>query len=223
MGRQQQYQQPSKPDPIYIPAPSQHNKPPIIIYQGVRPPVHVYEKPQPKPQYQQKSDKQELPYEWVPKGQQQGQSLRSKQQEQASSRQQQPQASLRQQQPQASLRQQQPQASSRQTQTVRGKPQEQGGARNTKLVDIPSPDLSLNLNSNSLSRSITVTSSQSEKVFAGPKTNVYSSPKAQARIDASEQSFENKDRSAVVRAVVSVSDSNGKLIRRGTVTDITNE
>merc|ERR1711892_627677 len=214
MGRQQQYQQPSKPDPIYIPAPSQYNKPPIIIYQGVRPPVHVYEKPQPKPQYQQKSDKQELPYEWVPKGQQQGQSLRNKQQAQASSRQQQP---------QASLRQQQAQASSRQTQTVRGKPQEQGGARNTKLVDIPSPDLSLNLNSNSLSRSITVTSSQSEKVFAGPKTNVYSSPKAQARIDASEQSFENKDRSAVVRAVVSVSDSDGKLIRRGTVTDITNE
>merc|ERR1712083_1061730 len=110
-----------------------------------------------------------------------------------------------------------------QAQTIRGKPQEQGGARNTKLVDIPSPDLSLDVNSNSLSRSITVTSSQSRNVFAEPTAKVHSSPTAQARIDASEQSFENKDRSAVVRAVVSVSDSEGKLIRRGTVTDITNE
>jgi len=111
----------------------------------------------------------------------------------------------------------QPVRSKLQAQTVRGKPTDQGGARNTKLVDIPSPDLSLSGSSNSLSRSITVTSSQSGKVFAEPK------PAAQARIDASEQSFENKDRSAVVRAVVSVSDSEGKLIRRGTVTDITNE
>ena len=111
----------------------------------------------------------------------------------------------------------QPVRSKLQAQTVRGKPTEQGGARNTKLVDIPSPDLSLSGSSNSLSRSITVSSSQSGKVFAEPK------PAAQARIDASEQSFENKDRSAVVRAVVSVSDSEGKLIRRGTVTDITNE
>jgi hypothetical protein len=110
-----------------------------------------------------------------------------------------------------------------QAQTIRGKPQEQGGARNTKLVDIPSPDLSLDVNSNSLSRSITVTSSQSRNVFAEPNAKVHSAPTAQARIDASEQSFENKDRSAVVRAVVSVSDSEGKLIRRGTVTDITNE
>ena len=109
-----------------------------------------------------------------------------------------------------------------QSQTVRGKLQDHG-ARNTKLVDIPSPDLSLNVNSNSLSRSITVTSSQSGKVFAEPKAKSYSSPNAQARIDASEPSFENKDRSAVVRAVVSVSDSDGKLIRKGTVTDITNE
>jgi len=33
----------------------------------------------------------------------------------------------------------------------------------------------------------------------------------------------DKDRSAVVRAVVSVSDQKGNLIRRGTVTDITHE
>lgn len=33
----------------------------------------------------------------------------------------------------------------------------------------------------------------------------------------------NNDRSAVVRAVVSVSDSDGNLVRRGTVTDITNQ
>ena len=31
--------------PIYIPAPKAYHKPPIIIYQGVAPPVHVYEKP----------------------------------------------------------------------------------------------------------------------------------------------------------------------------------
>ena len=40
---------PAQPDPVYIPAPSQYNKPPIIIYQGVRPPVHVYEKPNQAP------------------------------------------------------------------------------------------------------------------------------------------------------------------------------
>jgi len=50
----------------------------------------------------------------------------------------------------------------------------------------------------------------------------YSAPKAEARIDTND-SFENKDRSAVVRAVVSVADTSGKLIRRGTVTDITHE
>ena len=45
----QQHYAPSNPDPVYIPAPSQYNKPPIIIYQGVRPPVHVYEKPNQQP------------------------------------------------------------------------------------------------------------------------------------------------------------------------------
>ena len=79
---------------------------------------------------------------------------------------------------------------------------------NTKLVDIKAPDLSLNLGDNQYSRSITLSTSQ----------NV-----ANARIDASEPNFKNKDRSAVVRAVVSVSDSNGNLVRKGTVTDITNE
>lgn len=32
----------TKPAPVYLPAPKSYNKPPIIIYQGVRPPVHVY-------------------------------------------------------------------------------------------------------------------------------------------------------------------------------------
>ena len=31
--------------PVYIPAPKAFHKPPIIIYQGVNPPVHVYEQP----------------------------------------------------------------------------------------------------------------------------------------------------------------------------------
>merc|ERR1712223_1503554 len=30
--------------PVYVPAPKSFHKPPIIIYQGVAPPVHVYEK-----------------------------------------------------------------------------------------------------------------------------------------------------------------------------------
>jgi hypothetical protein len=30
---------------VYVPAPKAFHKPPIIIYQGVAPPVHVYEKP----------------------------------------------------------------------------------------------------------------------------------------------------------------------------------
>jgi len=54
------------------------------------------------------------------------------------------------------------------------------------------------------------------------KQSFASAPVAQARIDTN-NSFENKDRSAVVRAVVSVADSAGNLVRRGTVTDITNE
>lgn len=56
---------------------------------------------------------------------------------------------------------------------------------------------------------------------SGSKINqVYSAPVAQARIDTDDR---DKDRSAVVRAVVSVSDTKGNLIRRGTVTDITHE
>jgi len=70
------------------------------------------------------------------------------------------------------------------------------------------PPTSLWTCENQYSRSITLSTSQ----------NV-----ANARIDASEPNFKNKDRSAVVRAVVSVSDSNGNLVRKGTVTDITNE
>ena len=66
----------------------------------------------------------------------------------------------------------------------------------TKLVDIQAPDLSLSRDK-PLTRSITVHSSQGVA--------------------------NNDDRSAVVRAVVSVSDSDGNLVRRGTVTDITNQ
>ena len=93
--------------------------------------------------------------------------------------------------------------------TVFGKQVDQVRAPSgTKLIDIEAPNLSLNLGSNQLSRSITLSTSQ----------NV-----ANARIDQSESNFKNKDRSAVVRAVVSVSDSDGNLVRKGTVTDITNE
>ena len=49
--------------------------------------------------------------------------------------------------------------------------------------------------------------------------DTFSAPKsiAQARIDNAD------DTSAVVRAVVSVADSEGNLVRRGTVTDIKND
>ena len=75
----------------------------------------------------------------------------------------------------------------------------------TKLVDIKAPDLSLSRDK-PLTRSITVSASQGV---------------ASARVDPGTNN--NKDRSAVVRAVVSVSDSNGNLVRRGTVTDITHQ
>ena len=77
----------------------------------------------------------------------------------------------------------------------------------TKLVDIQAPDLSYASTKldNNYSRSITLSTSQS---FAGPEPSLRK---------------HNNDRSAVVRAVVSVADSDGNLIRRGTVTDITNE
>jgi hypothetical protein len=90
---------------------------------------------------------------------------------------------------------------------------------NTKLVDIQAPDLSqgsqksLSLANNQLSRSITLSASQS---FAGPRPSY-------GPINPIPDTGDNKDRSAVVRAVVSVSDSDGNLVRRGTVTDITNE
>jgi hypothetical protein len=38
------YRAPKKQAPVYVPAPKAYHKPPIIIYQGVAPPVHVYEK-----------------------------------------------------------------------------------------------------------------------------------------------------------------------------------
>jgi len=81
----------------------------------------------------------------------------------------------------------------------------------TKLIDIQAPDLSLGKDDN-YSRSITLTASQgvaSARIDPGPAASV--------------PSFKNNDRSAVVRAVVSVADSEGNLVRRGTVTDITHE
>merc|ERR1711902_380152 len=42
MGPQKQTYQ--KNAPVYVPAPKHFHKPPITIYQGVAPPVHVYEK-----------------------------------------------------------------------------------------------------------------------------------------------------------------------------------
>merc|ERR1711994_186661 len=38
------YNAPKKQAPVYVPAPKAYHKPPIIIYQGVAHPVHVYEK-----------------------------------------------------------------------------------------------------------------------------------------------------------------------------------
>jgi hypothetical protein len=78
-----------------------------------------------------------------------------------------------------------------------------------KLEEIQAPDLS-------------PASSNIREVVVKSKQSFASAPVAQARIDTN-NSFENKDRSAVVRAVVSVADSAGNLVRRGTVTDITNE
>ena len=75
----------------------------------------------------------------------------------------------------------------------------------TKLVDIQAPDLSLSRDK-PLTRSITLHASQGV---------------ASSRVDTG--TINNNDRSAVVRAVVSVSDSEGNLVRRGTVTDITNQ
>ena len=67
-------------------------------------------------------------------------------------------------------------------------------------------------------RSVTVTASanfgdNNIDSFSAP----VSAPAAQARID------DGVDTSAVVRAVVSVAGGEGNLLRRGSVTDITNE
>merc|ERR1712106_1070618 len=150
---------PSKPDPVYVPAPKPYHKPPIIIYQGVRPPVHVYEKP-PVPQYVQKKSDNTETY-----------------------------------------------LSGSVGNSIKGKVP-------TKLEEIEAPNLGPN------------TQSRSTSVSASIRNN-YSQPRAEARIDTSDQisTFHNKEKgtSAIVRAVVSVSESENKLIRPGTVTDITNE
>jgi len=108
--------------------------------------------------------------------------------------------------PVAPTRKQTNKASSRSDFTIIGK-QKLGSNQvrgPTKLVDIAAPDLSLSRDK-PLTRSITLSASQG---VAGRRELPGSN---------------NNDRSAVVRAVVSVSDSDGNLVRRGTVTDITNQ
>merc|ERR1711953_1025046 len=141
---------------------------------GVRPPVHVYEKPKPqKTTYQAKAQaKVSAPVAPAPSPNA-------------------PAATA----PVAPVHNQK--STSRADFTIVGKQKLGQNIRGpTKLVDIQAPDLSLPRDK-PLTRSITVHSSQGVA--------------------------NNDDRSAVVRAVVSVSDSDGNLVRRGTVTDITNQ
>lgn len=174
-----------------MPAPKPYHKPPIIFYQGVRPPVHVYEKPQAQaPQQSYGASSRVETYKAPPK----------------------PAPSFKP--PTPSY----PSVSPAKTQYSSGAnrykatKKSDSGLNNifagaappsseprAKLEEIQAPDLSP----------------------SGSKINqVYSAPVAQARIDTDDR---DKDRSAVVRAVVSVSDQKGNLIRRGTVTDITHE
>merc|ERR1719445_2905364 len=186
----QQHYAPSQPDPVYIPAPSQYNKPPIIIYQGVRPPVHVYEKPNQKPakthyqaRAQAKVSAPVAPVARAPVAPVARAPVATKV---------------------APTLKQTSKANSRSDFTIIGKQKLGSSIRGpTKLVDIKAPDLSLSRDK-LLTRSITLSASQGV---------------ASARVDPGT----NNDRSAVVRAVVSVSDSDGNLVRRGTVTDITNQ
>merc|ERR1719230_1302169 len=192
----QQHYAPSQPDPVYIPAPSQYNKPPIIIYQGVRPPVHVYEKPNQKPaktHYQARAQaKVSAPVAPVA-------SVAPVSRAQVAPVARAPVATKV-----APTLKQTSKANSRSDFTIVGKQKLGSSIRGpTKLVDIKAPDLSLSRDK-PLTRSITLSASQGV---------------ASARVDPGPN---NNDRSAVVRAVVSVSDSDGNLVRRGTVTDITN-
>jgi len=185
-----------------VPAPKPYHKPPIIIYQGVRPPVHVYEKPQTQAPQQSYAPPPQQSY---------GASSRVETYKAPSK----PAPATRQpRQPAPSY----PSVSPAKTQYSSGANRykatrkSDSGLNNiftgasppsseprAKLEEIQAPDLSpssSNIN------------------------QVYSAPVAQARIDTDDR---DKDRSAVVRAVVSVSDQKGNLIRRGTVTDITHE
>merc|ERR1719445_2808349 len=201
----QQHYAPSQPDPVYIPAPSQYNKPPIIIYQGVRPPVHVYEKPNQKPaktHYQARAQaKVSAPVAPVA-------SVAPVSRAQVAPVARAPVAPVARA-PVATkvapTLKQTSKANSRSDFTIVGKQKLGSSIRGpTKLVDIKAPDLSLSRDK-PLTRSITLSASQGV---------------ASARVDPGTN---NNDRSAVVRAVVSVSDSDGNLVRRGTVTDITNQ
>lgn len=187
-----------------MPAPKPYHKPPIIIYQGVRPPVHVYEKPQAQaPQQSYGASSRVETYKAPPKPQAQAYKAPPRQHAQPVK---QPAPSYPSVSPPAKT-----QYSSGANRYKATKKSDSGlnniftGAAppssepRAKLEEIQAPDLSP----------------------AGSKINqVYAAPVAQARIDTDDR---DKDRSAVVRAVVSVSDTNGKLIRRGTVTDITHE
>jgi len=198
-----------------VPAPKPYHKPPIIIYQGVRPPVHVYEKPQaPAPQQSYGASSRVETYKAPPpkpapsfrpptpsypsvspaKTQYSGGANRYKATKKSDSG-------------KEHYRRYQQHQQNRESGNYRftGLNNIFSGASppssepRAKLEEIQAPDLSP----------------------AGSKINqVYSAPVAQARIDTDDR---DKDRSAVVRAVVSVSDQKGNLIRRGTVTDITHE
>jgi len=197
-----------------VPAPKPYHKPPIIIYQGVRPPVHVYEKPQAQaPQQSYGASSRVETYKAPPKP---APSFKpptpsypsvSPAKTQYSSGANRYKATKKSDSGKEHYRRYQQHPQNRESGKYRftglnniftgaAPPSSEPRA---KLEEIQAPDLSP----------------------AGSKINqVYSAPVAQARIDTDDR---DKDRSAVVRAVVSVSDQKGNLIRRGTVTDITHE
>jgi len=182
-----------------VPAPKPYHKPPIIIYQGVRPPVHVYEKPQAQALKQSYGASARVEtYKAPPKP--------------APSRQP-PQPSY----PSISL--------DVKTKYSSGpaKSQYSGGANRykaTKKSDVGLNNIFTGAAPPSSEPRAKLEEIQAPDLSPAGSKKVYSAPVAQARIDTEDR---DKDRSAVVRAVVSVSDQSGKLLRRGSVTDITHE
>lgn len=199
-----------------MPAPKPYHKPPIIIYQGVRPPVHVYEKPQAQaPQQSYGASSRVETYKAPPKAQAQPvrkptpsyPSVSPPAKTQYSTGANRYKATKKSDSGKEHYRRYQQHQQNRESGKYRftGLNNIFSGAvppssePRAKLEEIQAPDLSP----------------------SGSNINqVYSAPVAQARIDTDDR---DKDRSAVVRAVVSVSDTKGNLIRRGTVTDITHE